>query len=215
MARKGKGYVVDDVLRTNSFQVTVNGVDHLGLYPRVSRINHECRPNCVSRYSPSTLAMDVVAYRDIKEGEELTFSYLPLNLPRETRQEMIRGWGFNCTCSLCSASAAEVETSDRQRLRIQDVLASFDDPVNHTHDKVHRALDEVLELVGREGMEAQIGDFYGIIARIYRDMGDLERAVEYARMAVKEIRHYAGFDNERTVDAERFWDEVEGQFRRK
>ena len=36
MSRSGEGYVVDDIFRTNGFHVTVEGVDHTGLYPEIA-----------------------------------------------------------------------------------------------------------------------------------------------------------------------------------
>jgi hypothetical protein len=36
LARKGKGYIIDDIMKTNSFDVTVAGVSHSGLYPEIA-----------------------------------------------------------------------------------------------------------------------------------------------------------------------------------
>jgi len=36
LARKGEGYVVEDVLRTNVFHITVAEVDHTGLYADIA-----------------------------------------------------------------------------------------------------------------------------------------------------------------------------------
>lgn len=42
----------------------------------VSRLNHECRPNCAYYFDPTTLTQRVHAVRDIMPGEELTVSYI-------------------------------------------------------------------------------------------------------------------------------------------
>ena len=36
MARQNDGYIVDDIMKTNTFQVMVSGVQHSGLYPEIA-----------------------------------------------------------------------------------------------------------------------------------------------------------------------------------
>ncbi|KAI1379903.1 SET domain-containing protein [Hypoxylon crocopeplum] len=203
LAQSKGGYIVDDIINTNAFGVLLDGVDHSGLYLDVSRLNHACKPNMYSRFSSTTLGMEVVAYRDIKPGEELTFSYTPLNLLSEQRQSLIREWGFNCTCSLC-ASPKDSAISDRRRGRIQDLLAELDQPKLRYHAAVKKRVDEILKLCEKEGLYAQIGDFYTIVAEVYSSMGDVGLARKYGELAVKELIHYAGYDHERTQSAARF-----------
>ncbi|KAI1408280.1 SET domain-containing protein [Hypoxylon sp. FL1857] len=212
LARSKGGYIVDDIINTNAFGVLLGDVDHSGLYLDVSRINHACKPNMFSRFSSTTLGMEVVAYRDIQPGEELTFSYLPLNLQSEQRQTLIREWGFNCTCSLCT-SAAETAVSDRRRGRIQDLLAELDRPEIRNHAAVKRRVDEILDLCDKEGLAAQVGDFYAIVAELYSNMGDLDLAKKYGELAVKELTHYAGYDHERTRSATLFLENLRGRAR--
>ncbi|KAK4450301.1 N-lysine methyltransferase SMYD2 [Podospora aff. communis PSN243] len=208
MSRSGKGYVVEDIMKTNVFHITVQGVDHTGLYPEIARINHECRPNAFVRYSPQTLVVEAVAYKDIQPGEEVTVSYLPLNLLTEQRTQLIQEWGFNCTCSLCS-NPKRFKTSDKNRDRIQVILESLDHPGNRTQAKVRAAVEEVEDLVVKEGLAGQLGDFYAIIADIYLNMGDLRKTRKSGRNAVKLLQHYAGFDNMRTEKAEEFMRELD------
>ncbi|KAI1460192.1 SET domain-containing protein [Annulohypoxylon moriforme] len=203
LAHSKGGYIIDDIINTNAFGVLVDGVDHSGLYVDVARLNHACKPNMFSRFSSTTLGMEVVAYRDIEPGEELTFSYLPLNLQSEQRQSLIREWGFNCSCSLC-ASAEETAISDCRRGRIQELLAELDDPEIRKPALVKKRVDEILDLCRKEGLAAQVGDFYTIAAEVYLSMGDLGLAREYGELAVKELKHYAGYDHERTKSATSF-----------
>ncbi|KAK0619545.1 hypothetical protein B0T14DRAFT_566384 [Immersiella caudata] len=208
LSRSGKGYVVDDVLKTNVFHVTVQGVDHTGLYPLIARINHDCRPNAFVRYSPRTLVVEAVAYKDIQPGEEVSVSYLPLNLLTEQRTQLIKEWGFNCTCSLCT-NPQLFKGSDKNRDRIQQILESLDHNENRTQAKVQAAVDEVEELVVKEGLAGQLGDFHGIIADIYLNVGDLKKARKYGKSAVKLLGHYAGVDNMRTDRAVAFLRELD------
>ncbi|KAK3349746.1 hypothetical protein B0T25DRAFT_505015 [Lasiosphaeria hispida] len=208
MAKRGRGYVVDDIMKTNSFQVTINGVGHSGLYPEISVwIYVHARTHlvvnarsCIVRYSPSTLIVEVVAYRDIERGEELSLSYIPLNLLSEQRQDVIKGWGFNCTCALCRDTEA-TKVSDSHRARIQAIFDELDAPENRTHEKVQAAMTELEELVEEEGLAAQIGDLHTIFADLYLDMGDSQKAREHAGLALGMLRQFAGWDNDRTNSA--------------
>ncbi|KAK2055798.1 hypothetical protein LY76DRAFT_483871, partial [Colletotrichum caudatum] len=74
LSRSAGGHVLEDVIRTNTFGAAFGGVGHLGLFPRAARINHACMPNAITRFSPRTLELEVVAYKDVQPGEELTIS---------------------------------------------------------------------------------------------------------------------------------------------
>ncbi|KAI8956815.1 SET domain-containing protein [Daldinia sp. FL1419] len=208
LAHSKGGYIIDDIVNTNAFGVLLNDVDHSGLYLDVSRLNHACKPNMYSRFSSSTLGMEVVAYRDIEPGEELTFSYLPLNLLSEQRQSLIKEWGFNCTCSLCTSPEASA-VSDRHRARIQELLSDLDLPEKQNHKDVEKMVEEILDLCEKESLAAQVGDVYGIIAEVYSTMGDVDSARKYAELAVKELKHYAGYDHQRTRSAVKFLESLD------
>ncbi|KAK4186437.1 N-lysine methyltransferase SMYD2 [Podospora australis] len=200
-AKKGtdrRNYIVNDIMETNTFDVSVDGVSHSGLYPEIARINHACKPNCFTRYSPNTLLMEVVAYKDIAPGEELSLSYAPLNILSKDRKELLKFWGFECTCALCRDAEA-TKVSDRQRNRIQRILEQFDNTKNLTVEKMATLTKEVEDLVLKEGMAGQIGDLYNIIGHTYLLMGEKKLAEEYGKLGVEKLRHYAGFDSERTA----------------
>ncbi|KAK4224916.1 N-lysine methyltransferase SMYD2 [Podospora fimiseda] len=214
-ARGGKGYVVYDVLNTNSFQVGVGagvgrGIEHSGLFIGIARINHACKPNCFTRFSPSTLLMEVVAYRDIQPGEEIFISYAPLNILSKDRRKFLQLWGFNCTCSLCADPVAS-RHSDHQRARVQELLEELDNPKARTPEKVLNNLRDIEGLAEKEGMTAQIGDLYGIVANIFVEMGEMKLARKYANVAVKNLKWYAGFDSERAVGAIESRERIDGK----
>ncbi|KAI0172597.1 SET domain-containing protein [Hypoxylon sp. FL1284] len=212
LARSKGGYVVDDIINTNAFGVKINGLDHSALYVDVSRLNHACKPNMFSRVSSTSLGMEVVAYRDVEAGEELTFSYTPLNLLSEQRQPLIQEWGFNCSCLIC-ASPDESASSDRRRGRIQDLLAELDRPETRNHAAVQARVNEIVDLCKTEAMAAQIGDFYTIVADVYSSMGDIDMARKYGELALKELTHFAGYDHERTHGAAQFLKGLEERVR--
>ena len=75
----------------------------IGVYSVLSKLNHSCEPNCNIKFSPengkdATLEVE----RPVKQGEELTISYVDDKLPREQRRkELSEGWAFECQCPKC------------------------------------------------------------------------------------------------------------------
>lgn len=54
--------------------------------------------------------MDVVALRDIPEGEEVLMSYIDISLPKQDRQaDLAKRYGFECDCSLCLRETDQVD----------------------------------------------------------------------------------------------------------
>jgi len=74
------------------------------IHIHISRINHDCIGN--SSYIPHRGAEAVVAKRDIKAGEEITFAYVHMlyMTPEKRRNQLRKKYGFECKlqCSLCS-----------------------------------------------------------------------------------------------------------------
>jgi len=85
---------------------------------RGALINHSCVPNAT--YGLMGDMMVVHAIKPIKKGEEITISYLQLNVGHpEGRFNLLQSFGFVCDCALCTADAACSSTSltVRQDLR--------------------------------------------------------------------------------------------------
>jgi hypothetical protein len=51
---------VQDIVKANTFQVEVGGVNHLAIFPETSRLNHACNPKCV----PWSHAKPISAHSD-------------------------------------------------------------------------------------------------------------------------------------------------------
>ena len=93
--------------RANNFGVTdaMARVVASAVYPLGALLNHSCAPNCLLRYNfdGKTPIMEIVAARDIAEGEELTHSYVELVSPKETRGKSLKEiFGFDCHCERCA-----------------------------------------------------------------------------------------------------------------
>lgn len=65
------------ILQTNSFRTGYHDGDNAfySLFTEVSRINHDCRPNCAYYFDHLDFRQKVVAVREIAVGEELTIAY--------------------------------------------------------------------------------------------------------------------------------------------
>ncbi|WQF81251.1 Putative SET domain-containing protein [Colletotrichum destructivum] len=205
LSRSTGGHVLEDIVRTNTFGATFNDVAHFGLFPRVARINHACKPNAITRYSPRTLELEVVAYKDIQPGEEVSISYSMLNMLSDDRKRTLQEWGFNCTCALCGSPAADIAASDARRARLQQILARLTDDTATGPSLSAAAIGELTAemdgVVEREGLAAQAGEFYGMVARAYARAGEAGAGARYARMAVEGMERFAGYDDERTAAA--------------
>ncbi|KAK2006337.1 SET domain-containing protein [Colletotrichum eremochloae] len=199
LSRSTGGHVLEDIIRTNTFGATFNNVGHFGLFPRVARINHACKPNAITRFSPRTLELEVVAYKDIRPGEELSISYSMLNMLYDDRKRTLREWGFACACALCSSPTA-VAASDARLARLQAILAALEE-TDPAASLVAKLTDELEDVAAREGLAAQAGEFYGMVARAYARAGEVGAARRYAAVAVEGLERFAGHDDDRTARA--------------
>jgi hypothetical protein len=72
-----------------------------GLFVLHSTMNHSCTPNVRVSTDNDTHQIDLVALRDIGEGEELTFSYVLPEMTSEERKRLLEQYRIFCTCPKC------------------------------------------------------------------------------------------------------------------
>ncbi|KAK9542590.1 hypothetical protein VZT92_000437 [Zoarces viviparus] len=105
----------------------------VGLYPSLSLLNHDCRPNCVMVFVGTKLQLRAV--RDINPEEELTISYIEtLSLTEDRQRQLEDQYHFTCSCQHC-------DSQDKDRL----MLAG--------HESTWRLLKE--DLPRLEGLKAE------------------------------------------------------------
>ncbi|KAI0172921.1 SET domain-containing protein [Hypoxylon sp. FL1284] len=201
LARSKGGEPIEDILRTNIFGVELGlEIPHLGLYPVASRLNHHCKPNIFWRYSAHTLAVEVIAMRDIEEGEEIAQSYVPLGLPYEDRKKSLENWGFACNCPLCSSSKSKRAASDERRERLLDIYHDLNDgasgKANLTDAAIGDIVDEMESLINEENLEVRRLVYYGVVARAYMSVGDLVAAKKYVELCEDLWVRFAGDDQD-------------------
>ncbi|CAK7226248.1 hypothetical protein SBRCBS47491_006167 [Sporothrix bragantina] len=201
------GDVVDAILGTNTISLTL-GMNqmHLGLYPELSRINHACNPNAYYRFSHRTLTIEVVAYRDIQPGEEITISYAQLTQSRTERRLFLQNnWHFNCSCSLCRADADAMTLSEDRRRDMRKLQATLVQASRAgEYDLALLTAETLQDVTEAEGVTPLRAEMYDIIASIHLDMRDFNQAVRYGQMALEAWEKFDSVDDSQLVAARWF-----------
>ncbi|KAF1963127.1 SET domain-containing protein [Byssothecium circinans] len=203
---QGPGW--DDILgyifRTNAY----NTGAAIGLFPKIARINHSCRPNAAYYWSEKLGQRIIYASREIAEGEEISDSYISLLAGREERRKKLERYGFTCTCAACSQTALGLAESDARRRDIGRAFTAFagqldlevalpDTRVARRKARSNaRASLELAELVEMEGLADYYAQAYKIVAVSHARVGDWETASVWANK---------GFERRVMEDRESGW----------
>ncbi|KAL2264245.1 hypothetical protein VTK26DRAFT_9021 [Humicola hyalothermophila] len=189
----------------NSFRLMVDGdhelSPHLAVFPEVSRMNHDCRPNI--HYRMNNLTITAVAVRDIPPGEELTVSYIYGPAVKSKRQGRLASWGFNCTCSQCSLSELESAASDARIRQIKALEEEIETKMKKSAMKRGKNLGpdeevkpemaaQLIDLYLSERLDAYLAPAYTRAALIYSMFANEEKAREYAHEAVQALEREWG-----------------------
>ncbi|CAK9142727.1 unnamed protein product [Ilex paraguariensis] len=72
-------------------------------FPLQSCMNHSCLPNAKAfkREEDRDGQATIIALETIREGDEVTISYIDDDLPFEERQASLADYGFKCRCLKC------------------------------------------------------------------------------------------------------------------
>ncbi|KAK5653306.1 hypothetical protein OQA88_8997 [Cercophora sp. LCS_1] len=191
LAASSGGSVYEDIMKTNAFGVGVGGRRYSGLYPEVAMMNHDCWPSSIVRFSSETLANEAVAVRDVNEGEELTISYIPADLPTSERVAMLQlHYKFQCSCQLCSAPARTQNTSDARRERIAEIRTHLVDATDK--ESARRLADELLQLVDDERLGLRLKEYYNELITVFHRLGDVESTLKFAEAALQWAEELSG-----------------------
>lgn len=70
-----------------------------------SFVQHSCEPNTLidADYSSTVNEIRWIAKKPIREDEELTISFVPLELPHEERKQLLQLRNIECQCPRCQA----------------------------------------------------------------------------------------------------------------
>ncbi|OAQ87666.1 SET domain-containingprotein [Purpureocillium lilacinum] len=113
---------VTDRINTNAFEIDTAKGTFYGVFPEIARLNHDCRPNAAYFFDEESFTHYVHATTTVAPGTELTITYIDPHMPRsQRRRRLSSSWGFQCTCSLCTAHASISQESDSRLKQITDL----------------------------------------------------------------------------------------------
>ncbi|KAL8161495.1 hypothetical protein V2J09_012984 [Rumex salicifolius] len=138
-----------------------NGYYGVGLWLLPSFINHSCNPNSRRLHIGDYIV--ILASRNVKSGEEITFPYFDILSPPSKRVEMSKPWGFQCHCKRCRF---EEEMFTRQEVKDLEISIERGVDVGCASFK----LEEGMKKWGVRGKEKGYlrASFWGAVSEAYR-----------------------------------------------
>jgi hypothetical protein len=174
------------IFKTNAYK----SGEEIGLFPRIARINHSCRPNTSYFWHAKSNTRVMYANRKIERGEEILDSYISLLLPQEERQRYLKPYGFTCNCEACAAKRKVKRESDERRVKIKQGFSEFGphltlDTPKGKRDKKQAAKNakasaQLAELVQQEGLADYYATAYRIAAISHARAEDWQAATIWA-----------------------------------
>ncbi|KAK4182615.1 hypothetical protein QBC35DRAFT_546637 [Podospora australis] len=186
------GPKIPSILATNIFQMDLGGYGgdggHYGNFPEISRFNHDCRPNVIFHIDPVRLVAVTTIVREVIPGEELSISYVDPKDPKTKRQERIKeAWGFECSCSLCTAPPKEEEKSRKRVEGIKELERTLED-LGAAKGKVNKKMMErLVKRYREERLEGYMSGGLTLVAMNFNMLGDAKNAEKYAKMAEEAV----------------------------
>ncbi|KAK8041794.1 Lysine methyltransferase [Apiospora rasikravindrae] len=186
---------VNKIILTNAFDIDNTGVvekteegereSWYTVFPEISRMNHDCRPNADYYFDVETFTHNIHAVRPIMAGEEITVSYIDPVQPRHERlQRLNTSWHFPCSCSLCAQNAHQTAASDARIAQIEDLRAQFRD--YEPGSQATPAMGELMvSLFQQERLWSSMYEAYTYAALEYNGAGEPWLASKYARLAIE------------------------------
>jgi len=125
-AEPGENPSIDGIWRTNNFALGPSGPKtNNGLFLKISRFNHSCRPLAEFSWNPVRKKQEVRVVRPIKSGTEITvsyFSHIVAAQNRASRKKYLQNYyGFPCDCLACTLEREEGEEDDKERAKVVEL----------------------------------------------------------------------------------------------
>ncbi|KAK6088909.1 lysine methyltransferase [Seiridium cupressi] len=183
------------IILTNAFDISdieildrpkdEQGVNFFTVFPEVSRMNHDCRPNAHYYWDSETFTQNVFATRPILAGEEITITYVDMLLPRDERVERLdHTWHFPCACTQCTQDDRLVKASDARIAQILDLQRHFADYSKDSFATPEMA-ETLISLYQQERLYSRMYEAYTYAAIEYNAVGRPWEAIKYARLAIQ------------------------------
>jgi hypothetical protein len=196
------------IFRSNAYNT---GDSNVGLFPKIARINHSCRPNSGNWWSDKAGHRVIYAARDISKDEEITVSYIPLLKKAKDRQQRLSQYGFLCDCPGCQSLE-----SDKRRTKIADLLESLEQKLppsstrkTSTYERLAEKALTLLDLIEEEGLTDYSARALHIAAVFAQRLGNIEGARYYAIEELK-VRQLAEMRSDDALKTRAFITELMG-----
>jgi len=113
-----------------------------------------------------------------------------IELTSEERKQTLKSiWGFDCTCSLCTAPKAVLDASDARR---REFRAARDEILKLVQSQDFQGAADTTErlfkIVDEEELGPHFRGLHEVPARLYYQLGDLETAKRYFERSMWELR---------------------------
>ncbi|KAH7716696.1 TPR domain-containing protein [Aphelenchoides avenae] len=167
-----------------NFNSAPENQDQRGLWILPSYFNHSCLPNARRAfYGDVMVAFTMV---DIKQGEELTFSYESLSDSYEYRKSHLMTYGVVCDCRLCELDREDPRCTEREELAEEiDKLVENPPKGKTLVPTLTRLVDQIRETyIGRSELKTQLYWPLRALADAHQKMGEYAEAVKYFHEAV-------------------------------
>nr|XP_061820345.1 histone-lysine N-methyltransferase SMYD3-like isoform X1 [Nerophis lumbriciformis]XP_061820346.1 histone-lysine N-methyltransferase SMYD3-like isoform X1 [Nerophis lumbriciformis] len=167
----------------------------VGLYPSLSLLNHDCRPNCVMVFEGAKIHLRAI--QDIKPEEELTISYIETLLLTEERQKQLEDqYHFTCRCQKCDSQDTDclMLSGEKERwLQLKETLPKLEE-LKAVSDW-GTLLDSSTLLLSTVGADVPDGNLYKLqLTDMALDsaihLGHWEDAVKYGERTLPIYRQY-------------------------
>ena len=193
---------IQDITKANTFQLSIQGTNHLAIFPETSRLNHDCAPNAQYVLDPELLTHTVHVTREIPEGEEITIAYTsPLDEVVTRQERLVGGFHFECRCQRCVNGGR----SDAVLARIKDMQAQLNDWSSSSSASPEMA-EELIGVYVEEGLEGFLDVPYGFAALACNAVGRAEDARTWATKAIGAVLLKDG----KSANALRIWESLLG-----
>jgi len=85
-----------------------------------------CAPNANVFFEKASFCFEVRALRPIAPGEEITITYIPLEVSRaERQQKLLEKYAFLCACPVCAHGEAKSKEVDSARAELRNLADLF------------------------------------------------------------------------------------------
>jgi hypothetical protein len=178
-------YPLTGIVKTNALPLGTNASEG-GLFPEASRINHACVPNCQHTWNDDIGEETIHAVRRISKGEEITISYADIGTFESRRRHLKKGFGFDCTCELCSLPETARAASDKRQSEIKrlDELVGDGSRLLFNPNRCLEDIHTMLTLLEAENItDARLPRAYYDAFQIAIAHGDQARAKVFAQRA--------------------------------